>query len=274
MSAIILASDSVECGREVARRVAARLGYRVVGRELLERAAERFHVELDALRKALDDPPTLLGMSRATRCRRLAYVREVTIEALAEDEVVCWGLAAHLYVHGVSHVLTARVLADPAAQVDELAAARGGSPDKARRVLARRAEIRRRWSQTAFERDEADPELYDLVIKLSQIGLERAVGIVADTIADRGFQPMSYSRQLLADMLLEARARAVLVQRFPELRVSLVHGTLVLGTTTTRRQEEARAAEIRELAATIPGVGDIKVEVAVDDIREAAASLR
>lgn len=274
MSAIILASDSLECGREMAERLAAALGYRAVGREILAEVAANQGVKPAALLRALDDPPTLLGLSRAHRARLLAFVREGTIEALLADDVVCWGLAAHLYVHGVSHVLTARVLADPSAQVDEVARTKQVSPEKARRILARRAAIRRRWSQAAFERDENDLALYDLVVKLSQIEVERAVGIIVETIADRGFQPMSYSRQLLADMAVEARARSALLKRFEDLRVRFIHGVLVVGTTTTRREEEAHAAAIRELAATVPGVDEIKVEVAVDDIREAAESLR
>ncbi len=274
MSAIILASDSLECGREVAGRVAAALGYRAIGREILDDVAASHGVKPGALLRALDDPPTLLGLSRTNRARLLAFVREGTIEALLADDVVCWGLAAHLYVHGVSHVLTARVLADPVALVDQVARTKNVSPDKARRILLRRAEIRRRWSLAAFDRDENEPALYDLVVKLSQIETERAVGIIVDTIADRGFQPMSYSRQLLADMAVEARARSVLVQRFPDLRVRFVHGVLVVGITTTRREEEAQAAAIRELGSTVPGIDEIKVEVAIDDIREAAESLR
>jgi cytidylate kinase len=274
MSSVIVASDSIETGREVAERVAAKLGGRMIGRELLAVAAERHGVDVASLSRALDDPPTLLGMSRATRARLLAFVREVTVEALAADGVVCWGLASHLYVHGVSHVLTVRIVADPAGLADQLARARGVSPDKARRLLARRSDIRRRWAVAAFDRDEDDPSLYDLVIKLNQIDLERAVAIVADTVADRAFVPMSYSRKVLADMVVEAKARSLLLKEFPDLKVRLVHGTLEIDATSTRRGEQAHAEAVRELAATIPGVDDVTVRVVVDDIREAAASLR
>ncbi len=274
MSSIIVASDSIETGRVVAERVATRLSYRVVGREILQAAAGRHGLAVASLWRALDDPPTLLGLSRASRARLLAVVREATLEALAADDAVCWGLAAHLYVQGVSHVLTVRIVTDPSARADELARVRGVSSDRARRILERSADIRRRWATASFGRDESDPSLYDLVVTLSQIDLDRAVAIVADTVADRAFEPMSYSRRVLSDLLVEARASAILLTRFPDLRVRLVRGALEVETACTRRGETARVAAIRELAAKVPGVDEVRVRVTVDDIREAAASLR
>lgn len=274
MPAIILASDSLEIAQEIAEATATRLDYRVVGRDILSAVADRHKTTEESLRRALDEPPTLLGMSDLTRARLLAAIQEAVLEALVDDRIVCYGLAAHLYVLGISHVLKVRILANPEAMREDVARRDKVSPDKATRILVRRSQARQRWSQAAFGLDENDPALYDLVVKLSLIQPPRIVDILAATIADRSFQPMTYSQRVVRDGLVEARARAVLLAKFSDLGIRYDKGVLVVSTTATRREEARRVAAIRALAATLPDVDEVRVEVTRDSIGEAAESLR
>jgi cytidylate kinase len=274
MPAIILASDSLEIAQEIAEATATRLDYRVVGRDILSAVADRHKTSEESLRRALDEAPTLLGMSDLTRARLLAAIQEAVLEALVGDRIVCYGLAAHLYVLGISHVLKARVLANPDAMVEDVARRDKVSPDKAKRILVRRSQTRQRWSQVAFGLDENDPELYDLVVKMSLIQPPRIVDILAATIADRSFQPMTYSQRVVRDGLVEARARAVLLAKFADLGIRYDKGVLVVSTIATRREEARRVAAIRALAESLPDVDEVRVEVTRDSIGEAAESLR
>ena len=274
MPTIILASDSLEIAQEIAEATATRLDYRVVGRDILSAVADRHKTSEESLRRALDEAPTLLGMSDLTRARLLAAIQEAVLEALVGDSIVCYGLAAHLYVLGISHVLKARVLANPDVMVEDVARRDKVSPDKAKRILVRRSQTRQRWSQVAFGLDENDPELYDLVVKMSLIQPPRIVDILAATIADRSFQPMTYSQRVVRDGLVEARARAVLLAKFADLGIRYDKGVLVVSTIATRREEARRVAAIRALAESLPDVDEVRVEVTRDSIGEAAESLR
>ncbi len=274
MPVVIVSSDSLATGRQIAEGVAGRLGFRLVGRELLGAAAERYGADEARLVRSLDEDPSLLGMTSSARARCLASIQSAVIDELLADDVVCHGLAAHLYVSGVSHVLKARVLADSEAMARQLAERRRITPEKADRVRTRQIAGRQRWSLAAFGRDETDPSLYDLVIRLQQIEPERAVGMIADTARERTFQAMTYSRARLRDVALEARARVALIERFPDARVQAMHGTIAVEITSVKRQQQSVAAAIEQLLQSVEGADGVEVHVLDDFIREAIDSFR
>ena len=226
MSLVLLSSDSADLGRAIAHAVAGRLAYRELAREVLARVAREWGIEEAKLEQSFEGSRGLLGLADAVRFRYLAYVQEAVLGELTRDDVVCHGVAAHLYVFGASHALKVRVLSDPDARVQEVAAETMVSADKARKAVERADARQRRWSRSAFGVDDSDPALYDLVVKTSQIGLERAVALVTETLGDGAFRTTTYSRKRLHELLLESRARAALVERFPDARVTAEEGRL------------------------------------------------
>ncbi|MCF8063288.1 MAG: cytidylate kinase-like family protein, partial [Deltaproteobacteria bacterium] len=261
MSIIIISSDDHQTGREIAAATAEAMAYTDLGRELLSEAADRHHIAETKLVKALDDAPSFLGMSSKLRALCLSYIQESALGRLLQDNVVCHGLAAHLYVRGVSHVLRVRILSDPERRVQRVIDREGKPPDKAERWIRRYEKARRRWSMAAFGLDEADPVLFDLVISLSQIDQGEAVKIVADTAGYRRFSPMTYSVNCLQDLDLAARARAAMLKQFPDVRVRARSGTLMVQAAALKRERRKRMKTIREVAGAIPGVRYVEVRI-------------
>jgi len=274
MSIIIISSDYLENSRAVAEKTAKSLGYQSLDRSILAEVAREHNLPEEQLVRALDEPPRLLGMSSKVRRQYLAYIQEATVARLLADNRVCYGLAAHFYLLGVSHALKVRILSDREALASRLSAQRQLSLEKAGKVLDKQAKIRKRWSMAAFQLDETDSGLYDLVIKLSQIDTDRAVEILTETIGDRRFQPMTYSRKKMEDVALESRAKAVLLERFPDIRVQALHGRLIVQAMALKRDKQKKAAAIKEVAGQIPGVGYVEVQVINDFFRQAIESFR
>jgi cytidylate kinase len=274
MSVIIISSDSYQVGREIAKKTADGLGYTSLDREILRQVADKYRVPESKLTQALDESPSLFGMSSKLQNLYLAYIQEVALAELLKDNTVCQGLAAHLYVLGVSHVLRARVLSDSEKHARQWASQEGISPKKARKLLDRLKNKHRRWSINAFELDETDPSRYDLVISLNQIDQDEAVKIITETVSYRRFSPMTYSIKCMKDQELAARVRAALLERFPDVKVRANGGTLVVETTALKRDKRKRAKAIKEIAGGIPGVEYVEVHVINDIFRQAAESFR
>jgi len=274
MPVIVLSSENAETGAEVARAVAARLGYRLLGPELLPHVAEDCGVEHARLVEALTTPPSLLGLPSDLRTHLLACVEAATCAALVPGDAVSHGLGAHLFVTGVSHVLKVRVLCDPEHRSAELATQRGLSGAKARAALAREIRTRRRWSKAAYGRDETDATLYDLVVKIGQISFERACDMIAETAGDPAFRPMTYSKRRLEDLLLQSRVRAVVSEQFPDANVAVLNGNLTVRMTSLKRDRARHEAQLEELVSRVSGVGSVEIEVLEDFLGEAAESLR
>ncbi len=274
MSVIIISSDSYQTGRDIAESTAKVLGYSYLGRDILSKVADKYKLPEEKLTQALDERPSFLGLSSKLRNRYLAYIQEAVLSELLKDNLVCQGLAAHLYVLGVSHVLKVRVLLDLEERSMELTSRGGVTISKAKKLIERRKRDRQRWSMDAFHLDETDPSRYDLVISLSQIDPNEAVKIITETVAYRRFEPMTYSIKCIQDLALANRVRATLLDRFPDVRVRANSGTLVVETTSLKREKQKRAKAIKELAGGIPGVEYVEVHVINDIFRQAAESFR
>jgi cytidylate kinase len=274
MPVIIISSDSYARGAQVAEGAAKALKYQCFGREILRAVGEKHGVSEEKLLKSLDERPSLLGVGSKTRSLYLAYIEEAVLARLSGDNVVCHGLAAHLYVLGISHVLKVRVLANPEEMTQETMKEKRVSREKAARLLRREEELRRRWSLENYRIDETAASLYDLAINLSGISPDEAAKMVVETSSNRKFQTMTFSVKCIKDLELASRVRVSLYDRFPDTTVLADGSKVVIETAALPREKEKRAEAIEKLALTIPGVDHVEVRVATDIIREAAESFR
>jgi hypothetical protein len=274
MPIILISSDSYARGAEVAEDTAKALKYRCFGREILRAIGEKYRVSEEKLLKTLEERPSLLGVGSKTRLLYLAYIEEAVLARLCEDNVVSHGLAAQLYVLGISHVLKVRLLADPQDMIREIMEKKGLSREKAARVLKREEALRRRWSLDNYRIDETSPSLYDLVINLSGITPDEAVKMIVQTSSNRKFQTMTFSVKCLKDLELASRVRVALYDRFPDITVQADGSRVVIETAALAREKEKKAEAIEKLVHIVPGIGQVEVRVVTDIIREAAESFR
>jgi cytidylate kinase len=259
MSIIIVSSDSGRVAQETAQSVAETLNYNIVNRGILGDVANKYQITEERVIQALDERPSLFRMPSKLWCRYLAYIQEGTLARLLKDNIVCQGLAAHLYVLGVSHILRVRILSDPEKRIQQMASDGGVSTGKARKFVDQEKKSRQRWSMDAFNIDETDPSHYDLVISMSNIDPGEAVKIMRETISYRRFRPMTYSIKCINDIELASRVRAALIVRFSDVMVRADSGTLVVEITALSREKQKKARLIKEIAGKIPGVEYIEV---------------
>jgi cytidylate kinase len=261
MTAIVISSDDKEAGQEIAERTAEALGYTFVGLPLLKQVGSQYNVAEDKLLRALNGSlaARLTGKSRDLL---VAYVQAATLEQILADNVVCAGLAAHLYIKDVSHVLMVRVLADADALAKRIARRKKLPARKAEKILEKERARRARWSIETFGVDETAASVYDMVISLSQIEADKAVEVIRDMAGYRKFQPMTYSRKCLQDLVLAAKVRAALLPSFPSARVTADGETAIVHVKCSKRQKQKTAETIKQVAREIPGVGLVEVHAA------------
>jgi hypothetical protein len=275
MPIIIVSSESPAVEEQIAVRAAKALGYKTLGPEVLPAIAAKRAIPEAKLAESLGRTPTPWWRRQAKgRQRYLAWVEAEVLDRLAPDNIVCWGLAAHLYVLGVSHALKARLLPDSARQAEELAGQRGVTPHKAAKLIEGTRLKRSQWSLAAFGQNELDPSMYDLVINLGQIDPDEAVGALTTAVGYRKFQPMTYSMSSLADIALAAKVKARLLGSLSDIRVQARDGTVVVTSKALKRERRKKTAAIKSLAGEVPGVNYVEVHLINYVIRAAAESFR
>jgi cytidylate kinase len=253
MSVVIISGESHCQRKEIAEKVAEALGYGCIGRELLTTASQKYSVPEEKLEEALRDPSTFLERFSNARTRHLAYFQACLTAALNEDNVVYYGETAHMFVSEVSHVLKVRLMAD----LDQRMASKmqeEGTPEKrARDLLLKEGEQRRKWSLSVFGVDGMDSGQFDLVINVSKTGPERAANIIVETALDVKFQPITYSVKAMQDQELASRVRAALIDAYPDVSVTARNGDISIRTKALKGKKE-RMSSVRDQVQGMEGV--------------------
>jgi len=274
MPIIIFSSDTYQKTSDLARKTAEALGYKYVDREILSAVSAKYDVPETKLLKALEEIPTFMGMSSKARKQYLAYIQQAVLSELLDDNAVTYGLAAHLYVLGVSHVLKVRILVDPDERAKLVADQENITFEKAKKIVRQQEKQRKRWSLESFNLDETDPSLYDMMINISQIDPEEAVGMISTATGYRKFKPMTYSIKCMQDRELAARVRAALLRNFPDAKVEARDGAVVVRIKALKREKHKKTLSIKDQVGKIPGVHYVEVHVINDIFRQAAESGR
>lgn len=274
MPIIIFSSDVYQNGEQIAKMTAESLGYRYVDREILKSVAEKYHIAEVKLIQALDELPSFFSMSSKKWKQYLAYIQEAVMGELLDDNVVTHGMAAHLYVRGVSHVLKVRILMDHDERAKQMADQEKIAFEKAKKLIRHQGKHRKRWSLDAFQLDEADPSLYDIMVNISQIDSEEAVGMISAATGYRKFKPMTYSFKCMQDRELASRVRAALLGCFSDVKVQARDGTVVVELKALKREKQKKAKAIKELTNNISGVHHVQIRLINDIFRQAAESGR
>ncbi len=219
MSIITISRGSYSRGSEVAQKLAAALGYECISREILIETSEIFNIPEIKLVRAIHDAPSILDRFIYGKERYVAYIRAVLLRHVQKDNVVYHGLAGHFFLQGIPHVLKVRIIADMEDRVREEMQRENLTQDKARYLLKKDDDERRKWSLTLYGKDTWDPALYDIVLKIKTFTVEDAVKIILETVKLPSFQTTPESQRILDDLVLAAQIEALLVNEFPRVKV-------------------------------------------------------
>lgn len=262
LAIITISRGSYSKGKEVAEKVAQRLGYDCISREVLVEASEQFNIPEIRLVRALHDAPSVLERFTYGKERYLTFFETSFLEHVRKDNVVYHGLAGHFYLKGVSHVLKVRILADLEDRVQWEMEREKISADEARYILKKDDDERRRWSLRLFGADTWDPSLYDLVIHIRKITVDDAVELICHTVQQEHFQATGESRQILEDLVVAAKVKSKLINTCPGVTVKASKGRVYLDTEAGGAVAQNLADELKELAEQVPEVKEVRLNIA------------
>jgi len=262
MPIITISRGSYSKGKEVAEKVAQKLGYECISREIILEASEEFHVPEFKLIRAIHDSPSILNKFTHGQERYVADFQAALLGHFRKDNIVYHGLGGHFFVKGVSHVLKVRIVADLEYRVEYVIEREGITRAEALHMLKKDDEERRKWSQHLYGIDTSDPGLYDLVIHIHKITADDAVDIISHTVGLKDFQTTPESEKKIDDLYLAAEVKAALIKIDHKIAVSAQNGVVLVKTEAPVLQQEALVNDIRKIANKIPGVKEVKIDLA------------
>lgn len=281
MSIITISRGAYSRGEEIAEKVAQKLGFECVSREVLVEASEEFNVPEIKLLRAFRDAPSIFDRFTFGKEKYNSYIQTALLEHFQRDNVVYHGLAGHYFIGGVSHVLKVRIIDRMEGRVeqvmhreavfDQAAAAmkglvkqgltlpgshRGISKERALHILEESDEARRQWGLYLYGIDTTDSSIYDLVIHINKLSAVDAAEVICFAAGLSHFQATPQSQQTMDDLLLAARVKASLIERYPRVNVTANEGSVYVGLEGASSSQEQ---EIRDTLGHIQGVKEIDV---------------
>ncbi len=261
MAIITISRGTYTKGKEIAEKVAKKLGYDCVARETVIEASHEFHVPETKLVRALHDAPSILDRFSYGKEKFLAYYEASFLKYLQKDNIVYHGLAGHFLLKGVSHVLKVRIIADMDERVKLEMQRENISEKQAYRLLKNDDEERVKWSKYVYGIDTNDPSLYDMVIKTRKIAVDDAVDIICHAVKLQAFTTSPESKQVFHNLLLAANVKVAIIEIAPAAEVYALDGLVSIKTSSSESSEEEISTTIKEAAQKVDGVKKVEVYV-------------
>ena len=259
MSIITISRGSSSRGKEVAEKVAEKLGYRCVSREALLDASKEWHIPEIKLIRAIHDAPSVFHRFTYGRDKYIAFIRSAVLKQLQADNAVYHGLAGPFFVTGVSHALKVRIIAELADRIAEEMQQEGVSEEVARTTLLRDDQERRKWTKSLYGVDPWDPTLYDLVIRIHKLTTDDAVDCICQTVKKEQFKTTKESQRLMDDLALASQIKAALVEKNFDVAVLSEYGNVRVYNRGSERVLTKLEEQVKELSSEMKGVNNIEV---------------
>lgn len=258
MSIVTISRGSYSRGKEVAEKLARKLGYECVSRDILLEASEEFNIPEIKLVRALHDAPTILERFHQGKERYISYIRSALLQHVQRDNVVYHGLAGQYFLEQIPHVLKVRIIADMEDRVREEMERENISAEKALYILKKDDEERRKWGMQIYNTDTWDSRLYDMVLHIKTLTVDDAVEILFETVRKPIFQITPESRKIVNDLALASKIQANLVKIVPTVKVTADNGCVCIGSSGAILTPDNKViAEIKRIAEKEEGVKEV-----------------
>lgn len=268
MAIISISRGSFRHGKEIAERVAQKLGYTCISREVMLTASSEFNVPEIQLARAVHDTPSFWDKYTFGKEQYLAYAQCALLEYAQKDNLVYHGLGGQFILKEVEHALTVYIMADIQSSVRVEMARQGISRGEARAKLKRDDHERTQWALDLWGTDPLDPRLFDLMIHLRKITVDDAVDLICQSALSEPFKRTPESQKELDDLLLAARVRSRLVGEIRMVTVRADTGVIYVEAMAAAGDEARLLAWIEELAGGVPGAKDIRINVTASDVKK------
>ncbi|ACN14120.1 hypothetical cytidylate kinase [Desulforapulum autotrophicum HRM2] len=257
MSIITISRGSYSRGKEVAEKLAQRLGYGCVSRDILLEASDEFNIPEIKLVRALHDAPQVIERFNNGKKRFVSFIRSSLLQHVKKDNIVYHGLAGHYFLGNIPGILKVRINADINDRVSEEMKREDISHDRALYILKKDDDERRKWGLQLYGTDTWDSRLYDVVLNIKTITVDDAIDILVNLVKKPAFQTTLESMEVINDLALASSVEAALVKIAPTVQVTCNSGTVYIA------RDKESGSPGNELAAVIK-----EVAMGTDGVRE------
>ena len=259
MGIITIARGTYSYGQEIAEKVAQKLGWNCISREVILETSEEYNIPEIKLTRAFENAPSILDRFTHGKKKYISYSRAILLQHLKKGNVVYHGLVGHFFVENISHVLKILITANMNDRISLVKERDKISRKEAALLINRLDDKRRRWGKTLYGIEPWDPCLYDLTFHVNRITVEDAVDTICQISKLKQFQMTHESQKTMDDLFLAVKVENLLIDVKPRVDVNVDNKFVCLRPALPLSEESEIVLKMEEIMKTIPGVRGIEV---------------
>jgi cytidylate kinase len=270
LSVIAISRGSLSAAVKLADGLSKELGAKVITREQVIVAAERYGLqETGLLEKHIMEqhPPGFWERYSDARKHYLTCFKAALLDFVLQGPVIYHGNLAHILLDDIPFVLRVRVNAPLENRIRVLMDEQGMSREAAAEKVNEMDHSRMRWTQFVYDVDTRSPILFDIVLNLQRMTIQDGVDLVASEARKDQFQRNEKSISVVRDIHLATVAETYLMH-FPdtygldlEVRADSSTGKVVVTGHIPAGDERAIEADIRSALSETDVIKEVEVKV-------------
>lgn len=211
MAIVSVSREEGSWGGDVARDLAARLGYRLLDKKALLEEAEAYGGISEGAPELLERQPGLLERLDQERRRYNVLLRTVVYDLALRDNVVFLGRGTGMLLRNVDHALRALFTAPIPTRVARIMErGAGGRPgpmtrEQAEEIVRRTDRDRANYHRYLFQVDWLDPLHHSVVMDTSVIEVPAAVDVLVKMIETGAYDATPASRATLEQLARQSK---------------------------------------------------------------------
>jgi cytidylate kinase len=270
MPVIAMTQEMASLGKDVALGVAEKLGLQLVRHEVGDMVAGRMHVKKSLIRRIREGKASKIEKWAADEKTISIFTAEEVFDLAVKGNMLIRGWGATMILRSVPHIPCVRVCAPLEVRVKRLMERLETDDESlARREIEVDDQARASRMGEHFNVTWGDPTLYDLTLNTERVSIPTCIEEVVKLVNAAEFRETPQSRQHLADLALQARARAALRA---DARTAGIDITVdaAAGRATLRGivVDDREKALVREVVESVAGAGKVD-----DDLRTMTGGL-
>jgi cytidylate kinase len=259
MPIITISRGSYYHGKSIAHKLAKKLGYTCLSRDKIIEDLKEFHLPEIKLLRGINDAFSVLDRFPHGKKRFVATIKSAILQQFLSDNVVYHGLVGHHFVRNISHVFKVRIIADTENRVADEMARENISEEKARYILKKDDEERRKWGMFLHGIDIMDPETYNLILRIGHLSEDEAVDIIANAVTLPAFQETAESKSTLVNSAMAALVSKELFD-FPNSVVIAENGKVRISLKAPESQQPVIRDRIDQILSNLEGLEEITIQ--------------
>lgn len=214
MAIVSVSREEGSWGGDVARDLAARLGYRLLDKKALLEEAEAYGGINEGAPELLEKQPGLLERLDHERRRYSVLLRTVVYDVALRDNVVFLGRGTGMLLRDVDHALGALCTSPVPLRISRIMErGAGGRPgpmtkEQAEEIVRRSDRDRANYHRYLFQVDWLDPVHHSIIMNTGTIDVPAAVDILVKMIESGAFDPTPASRAKLEQLARQSKDEA------------------------------------------------------------------